>query len=125
MQHNARWYDCLAIQLGHRGFVTALEVKAAERREADQYTHYVKRASGYVAGWFKGETAEADAEACVAECNRLVPGDPAHVEALDPDEWEPLLAAEMGEPHPTQIVFEGYAGATEETADRMRRGYPR
>ncbi len=107
MQHNDRWYDCLAIHLGHRGYVTAAEIQTAERQEAQQYTHLVKRASGYTAGWFKGETAEADAQECADECNRLVPGDPAHVEALDADGWDGFLAATLGDPHPTQIVHEG------------------
>lgn len=46
------------------------------------HTHIVKRADGYIAGWFVGEPP-AD---FVAECNRNVPDNPAHVEVLD-DEW--------------------------------------
>jgi hypothetical protein len=44
------------------------------------YTHIVKRASGYVAGWFVGEPP-AD---FVAECNANVPDDPAHAEQIPP-----------------------------------------
>jgi hypothetical protein len=44
------------------------------------YTHIVKRASGYVAGW---HTSQAEAEAFAIECNREVPTDPAHAEALE------------------------------------------
>lgn len=49
-----------------------------------RYTHIVKRESGYVAGWFQGEPPAE----FVAECNRNVPGDPAHVEALDWAAWD-------------------------------------
>lgn len=59
-----------------------------------KYTHTVTRESGYVAGWFGGDTAEADAAAAAAECNRNVPGDPAHVEPLEGDEAWGDLAAE-------------------------------
>lgn len=111
MTHTDRWYDCLAVHLGHRGYVTVAEIKTAELREAEQYTHIVKRASGYTAGWFKGETAEADAQSCAEECNRNVPGDPAHVEPLDADAWDGFLMAELGPPAATQIVHEGYEGA--------------
>ncbi len=56
-----------------------------------RYTHIVKRDSGYVAGWFQGEPP-AD---FVAECNRNIPGDPAHAEAIP--EW-PVCAHGMPEP---------------------------
>lgn len=54
--------------------------------EPQRYTHIIKRDSGYIAGWF----TQADADSgrlddSVAECNRLVPGDPAHSERIP--EW--------------------------------------
>lgn len=45
------------------------------------YTHIVKRADGYIAGWFRGEPP-AD---FITECNANVPGNPAHVEELGGD----------------------------------------
>jgi hypothetical protein len=59
----------------------------------DRYTHVVRRQSGYVAGWFKGEPP-AD---FVAECNANVPDDPAYVEALDWAAWDRWC--EQLEPH--------------------------
>lgn len=56
------------------------------------YTHIVKRDSGYIAGWFGGGNAEQEAAECAAECNHNVPGDPAHIEALDLSAWDALLA---------------------------------
>lgn len=58
--------------------------------ESGPYTHIVKRADGYIAGWFRGEPP-AD---FVAECNKNVPGNPAHVEVLD-DEWPESFTDEM------------------------------
>ncbi len=54
-----------------------------------RYTHIVKRASGYVAGWHR---SEADANAFVLECNATVPTDHAGVVALDWDSWETFLS---------------------------------
>ena len=62
----------------------------------DRYTHYVKRASGYVAGWLK---SEQEAERFAAECNQTVPGDPAHVEAIEGVEaWAALVAEALDTP---------------------------
>jgi hypothetical protein len=54
------------------------------------YTHIVRRDSGYVAGYFRGEPP-AD---FIAECNANVPGDPAHAEELS-DEWPESFIDEM------------------------------
>ena len=55
------------------------------------YTHIVKRASGYVAGWFEGEPPAE----FVAECNANVPSDPAHVEEIPA--WPAELAGQAAE----------------------------
>jgi hypothetical protein len=52
------------------------------------YTHIVRRASGYVTGWLTSQEAADD---FAAECNRVVPSDPAHVEELSGD-WSALEA---------------------------------
>jgi hypothetical protein len=56
-----------------------------------RYSHVVKRASGFKAGWFKGPDAASEAEQFAAECNATVPGDPAAVETLDWSSWETFL----------------------------------
>jgi len=53
---------------------------------SERITHIVKRESGYVAGWFTSEPPAA----FVDECNRNVPGDPAHIEELDYSALEAL-----------------------------------
>lgn len=58
------------------------------------YTHIVKRASGYIAGWFVGEPPAE----YVTECNTNVPGDPAHVEAVP--EWPVCQAHNQAIPCP-------------------------
>jgi hypothetical protein len=50
----------------------------------------VTRASGY--GACSVQEGIGHALECMAECNRQVPSDPAHVIMWDDDEWLPLLA---------------------------------
>lgn len=89
--------EIAATVLNPLGLIPAADVHASAfactpGSPARQYTHIVKRASGAVAGWC--ESAEY-AQGCADECNRLVPGDRAHVELLQGDEaWDLLLAAE-------------------------------
>jgi hypothetical protein len=67
--------------------VKAYAIPAAEN--SGPVTHLVRRASGYVAGWHRSGT---DAARCAIECDREVPGDPAHVEALEGDSaWDGVL----------------------------------
>lgn len=72
------------------------------------YTHIVKRASGYVAGYFRGEPP-AD---FVPECNANVPDDPAHVEVLD-DEWPESFTDEMRSGPTTGPCWNGFCIATD------------
>jgi hypothetical protein len=90
------------------------------------YTHVVKRDSGYVAGYFRGEPPAE----FVDECNANVPGDPARVEQIPP--WPDETRAEIdarpqspGNPYtaytPESRVFEiarthGQQAATEAIA---------
>jgi hypothetical protein len=90
------------------------------------YTHVVKRDSGYVAGYFRGEPPAE----FVDECNANVPGDPARVEQIPPwpDETRPEIDARPqspGNPYtaytPESRVFEialthGQQAATEALA---------
>jgi hypothetical protein len=82
-----------------------------------RYTHIVKRESGYVAGWFQGEPP-AD---FVAECNANVPGDPAHIEALDWAAWDRWC--DQLEPHPVAVpaTIEGHTCEQGPLCEQMTR----
>jgi hypothetical protein len=70
-----------------------------ERHETAPYSHFVTRASGYVAGWFTQADVDSGRVAeFVDECNRLVPGDPAAVEPIP--EWPVCQAHNKAVPCP-------------------------
>lgn len=71
--------------------VTACAVTpdAPQGRHARAWTHLVRRASGFTAGWAR---SQEEAQALADECNRLGPSDPAQVVQLQGDEaWDGLL----------------------------------
>lgn len=70
-----------------------------ERHETAPHTHIVKRASGYIAGWFtQADVDGGRVDEFVTECNRLVPGDPAAAEPIP--EWP--VCPQHGEAIPCQ-----------------------
>jgi hypothetical protein len=76
---------------------------------SERYTHLVERDSGYIAGWFTQQQADSGYLAgFVADCNRLVPGDPAHAEPIP--EW-PVCAHGIAVPADCPECPEGVAHA--------------
>jgi hypothetical protein len=71
--------------------VSAYAVPEGGRLALRQYTHTVKTASGYTAGWFESHEA---AQAFADTCNASRPADRAHVDLMQGDEaWDALLIA--------------------------------
>jgi hypothetical protein len=71
--------------------VSAYALPAGGTLGPRKYTHTVKTASGYTAGWFEGQEA---AQAFADTCNAARPADRAHVELMQGDEaWDSLFAS--------------------------------